>query len=52
MENSPDKGNTDLLPIFSVCELPCREFKLIEAFCDLMPVEQRTQIHSVADEVW
>jgi hypothetical protein len=42
----------DLLPLFSKCELPYWEFELIEAFRDLTPVERRTQIRSVAGEVW
>jgi hypothetical protein len=42
----------DLLPLFSISELPYREFELIEAFRDPTPVEQRTQIRSVAGEVW
>jgi hypothetical protein len=42
----------DLPPLFSICELPYVEFELIKAFYDPTPVEQRTQIRSVAGEVW
>jgi hypothetical protein len=42
----------DFLPLFSIRELPYRQFEQIEAFCDPTPVEQRTQIRSVAGDVW
>jgi hypothetical protein len=54
MDNSPDEENQylqqlqfcahwfwDLLPLFSIHELACWEFRLIEAFCDLKPVDRR-----------
>jgi hypothetical protein len=37
----------DLLPLFSVWELPYLKLELIEVFCDLSPMEQRTQSRSV-----
>jgi hypothetical protein len=42
----------DILLLFSIRELPYREFELMEAFRDPTPVEQRIQIHLVAGEVW
>jgi hypothetical protein len=41
----------NFLPLFSMCELPYREFELIEDFRDPTPMEQRTQICSVRGEV-
>jgi hypothetical protein len=42
----------DLFKLFSTCELPFWEFKLIKVFHDPMPMEQRTKICSVVGEVW